>query len=180
MCPHKIGDRTTADTQWDCQKDSAGRELSDGPAYGAPGVRVRDSNPDPPARITLIYQSLKRIGVTGSRWYISPRCLTLPSPERPSVARLSYPARRGDGRYFLQKRLGKRAAKHFGICLLRASLGTSDFSEARSRLLDNLVWVQELIEAPDLESFGAVLDARLRPYIGRGISFRRAHAPSLG
>ncbi len=34
--------------------------------------------------------------------------------------------------------------------------------------MDNLVWVQELIEAPDLEALGTVLDARLRAYVERG------------
>ncbi|RQH06898.1 hypothetical protein EHH60_30150 [Bradyrhizobium sp. RP6] len=34
--------------------------------------------------------------------------------------------------------------------------------------MDNLVWVQELIEAPDLEVLGTVLDARLRAYVDRG------------
>lgn len=35
--------------------------------------------------------------------------------------------------------------------------------------MDNLVWVQELIEAPDLEALGTVLDARLHAYVGRGV-----------
>jgi len=34
--------------------------------------------------------------------------------------------------------------------------------------MDNLIWVQELIEAPDLEALGTVLDARLHAYVGRG------------
>jgi len=34
--------------------------------------------------------------------------------------------------------------------------------------VDNLVWVQELIEAPDLEALGTVLDAQLRAYVDRG------------
>ncbi len=34
--------------------------------------------------------------------------------------------------------------------------------------MDNLGWVQELIEAPDLEALGTALDARLRTYVGRG------------
>jgi integrase len=84
------------------------------------------------------------------------------------VARPSYLARRGDGRYFLQIRLGKQAAKLFGLPLLRVSLRTGDFDEARRRLVDNLGWVQELVEAPDLETLGTVLDARLRTYVGRG------------
>jgi integrase len=84
------------------------------------------------------------------------------------VARPSYLARRGDGRYFLQIRLGKQAAKLFGLPLLRVSLRTGDFDEARRRLVDNLGWVQELIEAPDLDALGTVLDARLRAYVDGG------------
>jgi hypothetical protein len=77
------------------------------------------------------------------------------------VARPSYLARRGDDRYFLQIRLGKQAARLFGLPLLRVSLRTGDFDEARRRLVDNLVWVQELIVAPDLEALGTVLDPGL-------------------
>lgn len=50
---------------------------------------------------------------------------------------------------------------------LRVSLRTGDF-EARRRLVDNLGWVQELIEAPDLEALGTVVDARLPAYADRG------------
>ncbi|UQR61085.1 hypothetical protein LRP30_29495 [Bradyrhizobium sp. C-145] len=84
------------------------------------------------------------------------------------MARPSYLARRGDGRYFLQIRLGKQAAQLFGLPLLRVSLRTGNFDEARRRLVDNLGWVQELIEAPDLEALGTVLDARLHAYVDRG------------
>ncbi|WP_245312544.1 hypothetical protein [Bradyrhizobium macuxiense] len=84
------------------------------------------------------------------------------------MARPSYLARRGDGRYFLQIRLGKRAAKLFGLPLLRVSLRTGDFGEAMRRLVDNLGWVQELIDAPDLETLGTVLEARLRGYVDDG------------
>jgi integrase len=34
--------------------------------------------------------------------------------------------------------------------------------------VDNLVWVQKLIEAPDLEACGVMLDDRLRSYVDRG------------
>lgn len=84
------------------------------------------------------------------------------------MARPSYLARRGDGRYFLQIRLGKQAAKLFGLPLLRVSLRTGNFNEARRRLVDNLGWVQELIEAPDLEALGTILDVRLQVYVDRG------------
>lgn len=82
------------------------------------------------------------------------------------MARPSYLARRGDGRYLLRIQLGKRPAKLFGLPLLRVSLRTGNFDKARRRLIDNLVWVQELIEAPDLEALGAVPDARLHAYVG--------------
>lgn len=59
-------------------------------------------------------------------------------PERLLVARPSYLARRGDGRYFLQIRLGKQAAQLFGLPLLRVSLRTRNFDEARQRLMDSL------------------------------------------
>jgi integrase len=85
------------------------------------------------------------------------------------VARPSYLARRGDGRYFLQIRLGKQAARLFGQPLLRVSLRTGDFAEARRRLVNNLGWVQELIEAADLESLGVVIEARLAAYVGRDV-----------
>ncbi|WBL77245.1 tyrosine-type recombinase/integrase [Bradyrhizobium xenonodulans] len=84
------------------------------------------------------------------------------------MARPSYLARRAGGRYFLQIRLGKRAAELFQLPLLRVSLRTSDFAEARRRLVDNLGWVLELIEAPDLEAIGTVFDVRLRAYVDRG------------
>ena len=84
------------------------------------------------------------------------------------MARPSYLARRGGGRYFLQIRLGKQAAKLFGLPLLRVSLRTGDFNEARRRLVDNFGWVNELISAPDLESLGTVIDSRLRRYVEQG------------
>ncbi|MGL9622326.1 hypothetical protein QRQ56_30515 [Bradyrhizobium sp. U531] len=84
------------------------------------------------------------------------------------MARPSYLGRRGDGRYFLQIRLGKQAAKVFGLSLLRVSLRTGNFNEARRRLVDNLEWVRELIGAPDLETLGTIVDARLRVYVDRG------------
>ncbi|MHC2244298.1 site-specific integrase [Bradyrhizobium elkanii] len=85
------------------------------------------------------------------------------------MARPSYLARRGDGRYFLQIRLGKQAAQLFGLPLLRVSLRTGNFDEARRRLMDNLGWAQELIAAPDLEALGTILDARLHAYVEHGV-----------
>jgi hypothetical protein len=84
------------------------------------------------------------------------------------MARPSYLARRGDGRYFLQIRLGKQSALLFRLPLLRVSLRTGDYYEARRRLVDNLGWVLELIEAPDLEGLGIVLEARLNTHVERG------------
>ena len=84
------------------------------------------------------------------------------------MARPSYLSRRPDGRYWIQIRLGKRAAAIYGRPLLRVSLRTSDFAEARRRLVDNLEWVVEVVEAPDLEALGGILHHRLGVYVGDG------------
>jgi integrase len=83
------------------------------------------------------------------------------------MARPSYLGRREGGRYFMQIRLGKPAAGLYGSPILRASLRTADFAEARKRLVDGLGWAHELVEAPDLETVGSVLHDRLTTYIGR-------------
>jgi integrase len=83
------------------------------------------------------------------------------------MARPSYLGRREGGRYFLQIRLGKPAASLYGGPILRASLRTADFAEARRRLVDGLGWAHELVAAPDLETVGSVLHDRLTTYIGR-------------
>lgn len=89
---------------------------------------------------------------------------------------------------FLQNRLGKQAAALFGLPLLRVSLRTGNFNEARRRLVDNLGWVQELIEAPDLEALGTAFDAAselCRPRLARrrAVACRalrlRARSPAL-
>ena len=84
------------------------------------------------------------------------------------MARPSYLSRRPDGRYCIQIRLGKRAAAIYGRPLLRVSLRTSDFAEARRRLVDNLEWAVEVVEAPDLEALGNILHHRLGVYVGDG------------
>ena len=83
------------------------------------------------------------------------------------MARPSYLGRREGGRYFLQIRLGKPAASLYGGPILRASLRTADFAEARRRLMDSLVWAHDLVVAPDLETVGSILHARLKSYVGR-------------
>jgi hypothetical protein len=83
------------------------------------------------------------------------------------MARPSYLGRREGGRYFMQIRLGKPAASLYGSPILRASLGTADFTEARRRLMDSLVWAHDLVVAPDLETVGSILHARLKSYVGR-------------
>jgi hypothetical protein len=83
------------------------------------------------------------------------------------MARPSYLGRREGGRYFLQIRLGKPAASLYGSPILRASLRTADFTEARRRLMDSLVWAHDLVAAPDLETVGSILHARLKSYVGR-------------
>jgi integrase len=83
------------------------------------------------------------------------------------MARPSYLGRREGGRYFMQIRLGKPSAALYGGPILRASLRTADFAEARRRLMDGLGWAQELVAAPDLETIGCVLHGRLNSYVGR-------------
>src|SRR5450759_630359 len=83
------------------------------------------------------------------------------------MARPSYLGRREGGRYFMQIRLGKPAASLYGGPILRASLRTADFAEARRRLMDGLGWAQHLVAAPDLETIGSVLHDRLTTYVGR-------------
>lgn len=84
------------------------------------------------------------------------------------MARPSYLGRRPGGRYYIQMRLGKTAAAIYGRPLLRASLRTSDFKEARRRLVENLGWVMEVVQAPDLEALGGILCDRLGVYVGDG------------
>jgi hypothetical protein len=83
------------------------------------------------------------------------------------MARPSYLGRREGGRYFMQIRLGKPSAVIYGSPVLRASLSTADFAEARRRLMDGLSWAQDLVAAPDLETVGSVLHDRLKSYVGR-------------
>lgn len=82
------------------------------------------------------------------------------------MARPSYLGRREGGRYFMQIRLGKPSAALYGGPILRASLRTADFGEARRRLVDGLAWAQDLVAAPDLETIGSVLHSRLQAYVG--------------
>ena len=84
------------------------------------------------------------------------------------MARAPYLTRRGGGRYYLQIRLGKVAKALYGCVFLRASLRTSDYAEARKRLVDNLGWACAVVEAPDLEALGTALHGRLSAYAGRG------------
>jgi hypothetical protein len=64
--------------------------------------------------------------------------------------------------------LPKTAAALYGRRILRASLRTGEFGEARRRLMDNLAWARELIDAPDLEALGAVIHGRLQGYTAAG------------
>ena len=84
------------------------------------------------------------------------------------MARPSYLGRRPDGRYYIQMRLGKTAAALFGRPLFRVSLRTGSFQEARRRLVDNLEWVKEVVQAPDLEALGNILHHRLGIYVVDG------------
>jgi integrase len=84
------------------------------------------------------------------------------------MARPSYLSRRDGGRYYLQLRLPRSAFALYGRSILRASLRTGEFGEARRRLMDNLAWARELIDAPDLEALGAVIHGRLQGYTAAG------------
>jgi integrase len=97
------------------------------------------------------------------------------------MARPSYLSRRDGGRYYLQLSLPKTAAALYGGRILRASLRTSDFSEARKRLMGSLGWARELIDAPDLEAAGSVIHARLQSYTATGApADERALAERVG
>jgi hypothetical protein len=85
------------------------------------------------------------------------------------MARAPYLTRREGGRYYLQFRLGKRAKALSGRDVLRASLRTSDYAEARRWLVDNLGWAREVVDAPDFDVLGTVLHARLTAYTGQGV-----------
>ena len=84
------------------------------------------------------------------------------------MARPGYLCRRDGGRYYLQLRLTKTASALYGRRILRASLRTADFNEARRRLIDNLGWAQELVAAPDLEAAGSIIHRRLTAYTAVG------------
>jgi integrase len=84
------------------------------------------------------------------------------------MARPSYLSRREGGRYYLQVRMPEDAKELYGRPILRAFLRTSNFTEARRRLMDNIGWVRELIDAPDLEAIGTVIHGRLKTYTAVG------------
>ena len=84
------------------------------------------------------------------------------------MARPSYLSRRDGGRYYLQKKLNRHAAALYGRPIMRASLRTAHFDEARRRLVDNLGWANELTAAPDLEAIGSVINRRLQIYTAAG------------
>ncbi|WP_407117598.1 DUF6538 domain-containing protein [Bradyrhizobium sp. LMG 9283] len=85
------------------------------------------------------------------------------------MARPAYLHRRPDGRYCIQIRLGKRAQEIYGRSLLRVSLRTANFQEARRRLVVNLGWAVEIVEAPDLEALASIFDRRLKAYVAVGV-----------
>ena len=64
------------------------------------------------------------------------------------MARAPYLTRRERG--------GKVARALYGRQFLQASLRTSDSAEARKRLVDNLGWACEIVNAPDLEALSSV------------------------
>src|SRR5260370_27402073 len=64
----------------------------------------------------------------------------------------------------MQRRLGKPAASLYGGPILRASLRTADFAEARKRLVDGLDWARLEWRGQD----------------GQNETEQRDHCPSLG
>lgn len=84
------------------------------------------------------------------------------------MARPSYLSRSPSGRYYLQRRLGKLAAAAFGQPVLRVSLRTGNFQEARRRLTMVLGWVNEIVDAPDLDALGRLFDRQLWRHIDAG------------
>src|SRR5258708_23784304 len=81
---------------------------------------------------------------------------------RLNMARPSYLGRREGGRYFMQIRLGKPSATLYGGPILRASLKTADFAEARRRVMDGLGWAPDLVGGPPLETGRSRLPGRLQ------------------
>ncbi|BBZ97714.1 DUF6538 domain-containing protein [Bradyrhizobium diazoefficiens] len=70
------------------------------------------------------------------------------------MARPAYLHRRPDGRYCIQIRLGKRAQEIHGRPLLRVSLRTANFQEARRRLVVSLGWAVDIVKLPALNRQG--------------------------
>ena len=88
--------------------------------------------------------------------------------EELNLARPSYLARSPSGRYYLQRRLGKSANQIFGQAVLRVSLRTGDFQEARRRLPMMLDWANQAVAAPDLEALGRLFDQQLKRHVEEG------------
>ncbi|MDA9389892.1 hypothetical protein WN73_03930 [Bradyrhizobium sp. CCBAU 45394] len=88
--------------------------------------------------------------------FISPRWIVPGwAPQKGNdVARPAYLHRRPDGRYCIRMRQGKRAQEIHGRPLLRVSLRTANFQEARRRLVVTLGWAMDIVQAPGLETPG--------------------------
>lgn len=80
------------------------------------------------------------------------------------MARPSYLIRR-DGRYSIQIRLPKLLASLTGTCLYRKSLQTSDYTIARLRLSESMLWILRMIDAPDYASLFSKNIIELRNYL---------------
>lgn len=80
------------------------------------------------------------------------------------MARTSYLARR-DGRYFMQARFAVQCAPLIGKPLYRATLGTSDYRVARSRLIECLGWFHRMNDSIDYASLFEKNVAEIRTYI---------------
>jgi hypothetical protein len=124
----------------------------------------QNKNPKQFQRVAWIGGASQRVIHLSLMYHLRPRL----QERYCGVARPSYLSRRPDGRYYIQLRLGKTAAAIYGRPLFRASLRTSNFQEARRRLVENLEWVMEIVQAPDLEALGEILRHRLGVYVVDG------------
>lgn len=80
------------------------------------------------------------------------------------MARISYLGRR-NGRYFMQARFAVQCVPLVGKQLYRASLGTSDYRQARLRLSECLGWFHRMNDSIDYPSLIQKNVAELRTYL---------------
>ena len=79
------------------------------------------------------------------------------------MARSPYLTRR-DGRYYLQIRVGSKAAPLVGISVIRMALGTCEHRTARRRLMRCLPWVLDVVDSVDFSDLFLKSMRRLDEY----------------